>query len=57
MTRREAELAWYNGQVRKELSMEAVRSQARTTLDRISVLVADAAAAARRRDWADQEEC
>ena len=52
----EAELACYKGQVRKELSLDGVRSQARTLLDRLSDLGAGAAAAAKRRDWAEHEE-
>ena len=52
----EAEIACYTGQIRKELSLEAVRSQARVLLDRLNDLGAGAAAAAKRRGWAEQEE-
>ena len=52
----EAELAILKGQVRRTLSLEAVRSQARLLLDRISGLGAGAEAAARRRHWAELEE-
>ena len=53
---REAEVALYTGQIRRQLSLEAVRSQARLLLDRLGGLGAGAAAAAKRRDWADAEE-
>ena len=52
----EAEVAGYKGEIRKRLSLEAVRSQARILLDRLSDLGAGAAAAAKRRAWAEQEE-
>ena len=51
-----AELAMLTGQVRRSLSLEAVRSQARCLLSRLSGLGAGAAAAARRRAWAGNEE-
>ena len=44
------------GADRKELSLEAVRSQARVLLDRLNDLGARAVAAAKRRGWAEQEE-
>ena len=44
------------GQVRRGLSVEAVRSQARCLLQRLSSLGAGAQAAAQRRGWADREE-
>ena len=52
----EAELAMLVGQVRRGLSVEAVRSQARCLLQRLSSLGAGAQAAAQRRGWADREE-
>ena len=52
----EAEVAIYTGQVRRLLSVEGVRSQARCLLDRLRGLGAGAAAAVRRREWAAQEE-
>ena len=52
----EAELSMLVGQVRKGLSVEAVRSQARCLLQRLSGLGAGAQAAAQRRSWADREE-
>ena len=52
----EAQIAMNKGQIRKKLSLEVVRSQARNLLDRLSGLGAGAAAAAKRRDWAEQEE-
>ena len=50
------ELAILTGQVRRWLSLEGVRSQARCLLDRVGGLGAGAAAAAKRRGWALQEE-
>ena len=44
------------GADRKELSLEAVRSQARVLLDRLNDLGARAVAAAKRRGWVEQEE-
>ena len=44
------------GQIRRELSLEAVRGTARLLLDRLQGLGAGAAAAARRRRWAEEEE-
>ena len=52
----EAEIAMLTGQVRRLLSLEGVRSQARCLLDRLRGLGAGAAAALRRRQWAEQEE-
>jgi hypothetical protein len=52
----EADVAQYKGQIRRGLSLEAVRSQARLLLDRLGGLGAGAAAAAKRRDWAEAEE-
>ena len=52
----EAEVAVLTGQVRRLLSLECVRSQARCLLDRLRGLGAGAAAAAKRRQWAEQEE-
>ena len=52
----EAEVAMLTGQVRRLLSLEAVRSQARCLLDRVQGLGDGAAAAARRRQWAEKEE-
>ena len=52
----EAEVAVLTGQIRRLLSLEAVRSQARCLLDRVRGLGAGAAEAARRRQWAAQEE-
>ena len=52
----EVEVAQYKGQIRRGLSLEAVRSQARLLLDRLGGLGAGAAAAAKRRDWAEAEE-
>ena len=52
----EAEVALLTGQVRRLLSLEGVRSQARCLLDRLRGLGAGAAAAVKRRQWADQEE-
>ena len=52
----EAELSMLVGQVRRGLSVEAVRSQARCLLQRLSGLGAGAQAAAQRRSWADWEE-
>ena len=52
----EAEIAVLTGQVRRLLSLEGVRSQARCLLDRLRGLGAGAAAALRRRQWAEQEE-
>ena len=53
---KEAEVALYTGQIRRALSIEAVRSQARLLLDRLSGLGAVAVAAAKRREWAEAEE-
>ena len=50
-----ADIAYYKGQIRKELSLKAVRSQARVLLARLSDLGPGAAAAAKR-GWAEQEE-
>ena len=50
------ELAILTGQSRRWLSLEDVRSQARCLLDRVGALGAGAAAAAKRRGWALQEE-
>ena len=52
----EAEIAVLTGQIRRLLSLEAVRSQARCLLDRVRGLGAGAAEAARRRQWAEVEE-
>ena len=52
----EAEVAMYTGQVRRLLSVEGVRSQARCLLDRLRGLGDGAAAAAKRRQWAEREE-
>ena len=52
----EAEVAILTGQVRRLLSTEGVRSQARCLLDRVRGLGAGAAAAVRRRQWAEKEE-
>ena len=52
----EAEVAILTGQVRRMLSIEGVRSQARCLLDRLRGLGAGASAALRRRQWASQEE-
>ena len=49
----EAEIAMLTGQVRRLLSQEAVHSQARCLLDCVRGLVDGAAAAARRRHWAE----
>ena len=50
------ELAILTGQIRRWLSLEGVRSQARCLLDRVGALGAGAAAAAKRRGWALYEE-
>ena len=50
------ELAMLTGQIRRSLSLEAVRSQARCLLGRLSGLGAGAASATRRRAWAETEE-
>ena len=52
----EAEIAVLTGQVRRLLSLEAVRSQARCLLDRVRGLGDGAVAAAKRRQWAEKEE-
>ena len=52
----EAEVAILTGQVRRMLSIEGVRSQARCLLDRLRSLGAGASAALKRRQWASQEE-
>ena len=52
----EAEVAIYTGQIRRLLSVQGVRSQARCLLDRVRGLGAGAAAAARRRQWAADQE-
>ena len=52
----EGELAILTGQIRRWLSLEGVRSQARCLLERVGALGAGAAAAAKRRGWALQEE-
>ena len=52
----EGELAILTGQVRRWLSLEGVRSQARCLLDRVAGLGLGAAAAAKRRGWALFEE-
>ena len=53
---KETEVALYTGQIRRALSLEAVRSQARLLLDRLGGLGGGAEAAAKRRDWAEAEE-
>ena len=55
-TSQEAEVAIYTGQIRRLLSVQGVRSQARCLLDRVRGLGAGAAAAARRRQWAADQE-
>ena len=53
----EAELAMLKGQVRRTLSLEAMRSQARLLLDRLRGIGGGAdEAARRRRRWAEEEE-
>ena len=52
----EAEVAIFKGQIRRTLSLEAVRAQARLLLDRLRGLGAVAEVAARRRRWAEAEE-
>ena len=52
----EAEIVGYTGQIRKILSLEVARSQARMLLDRLEDLGNGAAAAAKRREWAEVEE-
>ena len=52
----EAEVAIFKGQIRRTLSLEAVRAQARLLLDRLRGLGAGAEVAARRRRWAEAEE-
>ena len=52
----EAEIAGYTGHIRKILSLEVARSQARMLLDLLEDLVDGAAAAAKRREWAEMEE-
>ena len=52
----EAEIALLTGQVRRLLSLEAVRSQARCLLDRLRGLGDGATAAGKRRQWAEKEE-
>ena len=49
-------MAILTGQVRRVLSTEGVRSQARCLLDRLRGLGAGVAAAGRRRQWALQDE-
>ena len=53
----EPEVALYTGQIWRQLSLKAVRSQARLLLERLGGLGAGAAAAAKKRDWAEEEEC
>ena len=48
--------AVYTGQVRRLLSVEGVRSQARCLLDRLRGLGDGAGAAAKLRQWAEREE-
>ena len=50
------ELAILTGQIRRWLSVEGVRSQARCLIDRVGALGAGAAAATKRRQWALHEE-
>ena len=50
------ELAILTGQIRRWLSVEGVRNQARCLIDRVGGLGAGAAAAAKRRSWALLEE-
>ena len=50
------ELAILTGQVRRWLSLEGVRGQARCLLGRVGALGPGAVAAAKRRGWALQEE-
>ena len=52
----EAEVAGYTGQIRKILSLEVARNQARLLLDRLEDLGNRANAAAKRREWAEVEE-
>ena len=52
----EGELAILTGQIRRWLSVEGVRNQARCLIDRVGGLGAGAAAAAKRRNWALLEE-
>ena len=52
----EAERGMLVGQIRRQLSLEAVHGQARLLLDMLQSLGAGAAAAVRRRRWAEQEE-
>ena len=52
----EGELAILTGQIRRWLSVEGVRNQARCLIDRVGSLGAGAAAAAKRRNWALLEE-
>ena len=52
----EAEVAIYTGQIRRLLSVQGVKGQARCLLDRVRGLGAGAAAAARRRQWAADQE-
>ena len=52
----EEELAILTGQIRRWLSVEGVRNQARCLIDRVGSLGAGAAAAAKRRNWALLEE-
>ena len=51
-----AQLTILTGQVRRELSLEAVRARAQCLLARLDGLGAGAAAAAKRRSWANFEE-
>ena len=50
------ELAILTGQIRRSLSLEGVRSQARCLLSRLDGIGAGARAAAKRRGWAALEE-
>ena len=50
------ELAILTGQIRRWLSIEGVRSQARCLVDRVGALGPGAAAATKRRQWALSEE-
>ena len=53
----ETAVAAFKGRIRKKPSLQAVRSQARNFQDQLGNLGAGAAAAARRRRWAEQGEC
>ena len=49
-------MAIFKGQIRRTLSLEAVKAQARLLLDWLRGLGAGAGVAARRRRWAEAEE-